>query len=286
MVPKEPVRGALVRDIEKVVDSEEQIKGWVVDDAEIELVINDAMLSLCRVPPGERAAAVQWLSQEISARGGPVAEAWRKNGKDLGAVSELMLLSRTRALLEEAQRRAAAGKCPFWIEPEEDFKGRQSFRHRFLVAGEGGGRFSVGIENTGTAHAVIGLGAGGAGRILGGYGVSDDFTLLVGGEVALGGRLTAPGGVVITGTGLVSGRINFLSYYLELETGPVGYQNQLTGLQQFGAHGAIGFGTTTLRSFGGFVAGSVFSISYDYAFGSTRSNLITLGVRATYALSK
>jgi hypothetical protein len=132
------------------------------------------------------------LSQEISARGGPVAEAWRKNGKDLGAVSELMLLSRTRALLEEAQRRAAAGKCPFWIEPEEDFKGRQSFRHRFLVAGEGGGRFSVGIENTGTAHAVIGLGAGGAGRILGGYGVSDDFTLLVGGEVALGGWF--PGG--------------------------------------------------------------------------------------------
>jgi hypothetical protein len=291
-LPQEPIRRALVRDMEKIVDSEEQLKGWVVDDAEIRLVINDAMLSVCRVPPEDRAAAIQWLGEEIKREDGPVAAAWRRHGKNKNAVATLELLTRAKALLAEAHRWADDGKCPFWIEPVDHFDGRQTFAHRLLFSGEGGGRFSFGLEKTGTQPTVIGLGAGGAGRFMGGYGVSDSLTLLVGGEMALGGRLTAPGGVVITLTGLAAARVNVLSGYLEFETGPQDYINQTTGQKQLGFHAAVGVGTTSLRSFGGFVSGSVLSVSYDYTYGQTsdgertHANLLTLGVRATYAFSR
>ncbi len=291
-LPSERTSRALVRDLEKIVDSREQIKGWVVDDAEIQLVINDAMLSVCRVPPEERAAALEWLGAEIKREDGPVAAAWLKHGKIRNDISNLVLLSRARALLAEAELWAKDGKCPFWIEPAEDFDGRQSFAHRLIFAGEGGGRFSFGLEKTGSHPTVIGIGAGGAGRFMGGYGISDSLALLIGGEMALGGRLTAPGGVVVTATGLVAVRAIFLSGYLEFETGPQEYFNQTTGQNQIGFHGAVGVGSMSLRSFGGFVSGSVLSVSYDYTYGQdstgerTHSNLFTLGVRATYAFSR
>jgi len=291
-LPAAPTSRALVRDLEKIVDSQEQIKGWVVDDAEIQLVINDAMLSVCRVPIEERIAALAWLAQEIKREDGPVVDAWLRSGKIKSAVSTLVLLTRAKTLLAEANRWAEGGKCPFWIEPVQSFDGRQSFVHRWFFSGEGGGRFSFGLEKTGAQATVIGIGAGGAGRFMGGYGISDTIAVMAGGEMALGGRLTAPGGVVITGTGLVAVRAIFLSGYLEFETGPQEYLNQTTGQNQIGFHGAIGVGTMSLRSFGGFISGSVLSLSYDYTYGQdstgerTHSNLFTLGVRATYAFSR
>ena len=63
----------------------------------------------------------------------------RARGKKLSRVEELLLVSRTRMLLDRANAWAKQGRCPFWLEPTARFPGVHTQDYRFILTIEGGG---------------------------------------------------------------------------------------------------------------------------------------------------
>lgn len=301
ILPREPVRRALARDIEKIVDVRDEVQGWLVDEIDVQAILPDAMQSVCRAPEAERAAALAWMDEEIARRGGPPIEAWKRNGKDMSGLASLMLLYRSRLLLATATEWADEGKCPFWIEPVPAFDGRQTFAGRLLLTLETGARLLVGFERVVIANTdggetkkmVVGGGAGGSGRLLVGYGVSDALTLLVGADIAgaarftdiqLGKTLDVPA-VIIVGATPVVARYHMLTSHLELEGAPIGYLNLATGRIDLGMRAGVGVGLSHVRMLRGIVPGGTLSLTYDQAFNGGLFQ-VTAGFRATFALSR
>ncbi len=165
----------LLHDIEKTVEAR-MTSGWQIDRYEIDKMMPDALSSVCATPAQSRQAALDHLERRITALGGPLEKAYRENGNSLDGLKELVLVTRARDLLAEAMSRAPA-ECPFWIPEDPAFHGIQTDAGRFTLEFEGGGLLV--LQNTQDDQFA---GGGGAGRLLVGYGLSQHWSLLAGGE--------------------------------------------------------------------------------------------------------
>src|SRR5688572_20504865 len=132
--PPRTAERALYLDLRKIVELQESTD-WVVDRLEIEEVSPQVMRSVCQVEAPARARLISWLDRRIGEEGGPAEEAWRREGRDLGAISGLLRLERIRLVLGWAHANADAD-CPFWLETDPHFAGLQIDDARFVLLAE------------------------------------------------------------------------------------------------------------------------------------------------------
>jgi hypothetical protein len=163
--PKDPTERALFRDLERDVTVADAT-GWGIDRIEIEANLERALDSVCRVDELGRRSLHEWLDAEIEREGGPVEQAYRDRGHKLSNVGNLLTLTRVRMLLARAEQTSI--DCPFWLDAENPFGGRQISEHGWQLTFGGGG----------TASAITqgkekDVSAGGAGRLLIGRTSSD-----------------------------------------------------------------------------------------------------------------
>jgi hypothetical protein len=180
--PEAQPERALFLDLQKTVDSRARFE-WVADAVEIEAAARHTLRSLCHVDPAARARLRAWVTAEITAQGGPAAPRYR-NGEDLDDLEDVVRLERVGAILDTMEPRLAT-QCGFWAQHEADFAGVQTDNRRFVLMLEtnGGGQVYLG-------RSPLTFGGAGAGRLLGGYGLDDRFTLAAG--IELGGSSTFP----------------------------------------------------------------------------------------------
>jgi hypothetical protein len=291
-LPDQPVQRALVRDAARVVDVRQKV-GWLIDETEVEAALPDLLPSACRVSDADRAASLAWLDGEVARHGGSPIEAWRAAGKDLDKIEDLLLFTRTRLVLARADERVRQGKCPFWIEPVDNFDGNQTLAYRWLFGAEAGGRFIVGSEN-----GVLGYGAGGGGRVMVGYGVNERNALFVGLEggggarftnVPIGERASIPDFLAIVAMPVVGRRTISLSAFIEAELGVIAYFNQVEGIVEPGVRAGVGIGGSYLRLKRGLLPRFTFGVLLDHAPGWNDGVTITqlsAGLRAGFDLSR
>ncbi len=135
--PQQPVNSNLYRDLRRLVTLTETA-GWRIDRLELENLLPDLLDSVCRVEPERRAELRVWLDERIEAEGGDVRQRWVEEGRDLDEVEELLELTRIRMALDYAVARVE--DCPFWVEAEPDFAGRQISDSRWQLSAGGGGK--------------------------------------------------------------------------------------------------------------------------------------------------
>jgi hypothetical protein len=236
----------LLHDVQKIV-TVQQATGWKIDRYEYEEMLPDALLSVCAVQPSLRQATLDRIGRQIDALGGPVEEAFKRNGGDIDDLSELVFLTRVRNLLQTAMQRAA-NDCPFWLQPDTSFRGHQTDAYRFTLTGEGGGLVML--------HLVSGtkpvIGAGGAGRLLVTRGFNTHWSLLFGGEFG-GAALLAKTDTgtdlpihFVAATPLVLRHHN-LTWHYDFEIAPVAFFTQDDLRPSFGGRVGALLGLSTLR---------------------------------------
>lgn len=244
--PSERAVNGLLHDLKKIVEVQQSL-GWKIDKYELEEMIPDALLSVCRASEDIRSAAATEIEARVDALGGPVEDAFHRNNGSLSGLGELMFMSRVRTLLAEATRRAPA-ECPFWMKPEPDFQGLQLDAHRFTLSVEGGGLFM--LQHVGAGHFEIG--AGGSGRLLLGRGLDEHWSLLAGPELGLGALFDQ----TETGTNFpiqfaaavpVVLRHHDISWHYDFELAPVGFFTWDNLNVSYGARVGFLLGVSTLR---------------------------------------
>jgi hypothetical protein len=245
--PKDPTERALFRDLERGV-TVTAATGWSVDRIEIENMLPRALDSVCRVDELGRRGLRTWLDAEIARQGGPVEKAWRERGKKLSRVSELLVLDRVSKLLDRAIE--ASVDCPFWIEPENPFRGRQISEARWQLSFGGGGQASAIAQGKN-----VDVSAGGAGRLLLGRMLHNGDGFYFGVEVAgsaqipkdeNGMRTTLELGADIL-TPFVYRRI-ITNTYIEFEGAWLGHATETDwGDIDHGLHVGVAFGGRALR---------------------------------------
>ncbi len=137
--PLQPAE-ALLGDLGKLVFLREQ-QGWKIDRYDVDSLLPDALLSMCRVPEEQRQQAAWELDRRLVASGGPLQSAYQKSGQMAGLES-LLHLSRVQLLFDAARQRAES-ECPIYIEANHRFAGEQIHPGRWSLGGEGGGVFGV-----------------------------------------------------------------------------------------------------------------------------------------------
>ncbi|HUS32888.1 MAG TPA: hypothetical protein VMZ53_30510 [Kofleriaceae bacterium] len=279
--PKDPTERALFRDLERDVTVTETT-GWGIDRIEIESMLERALDSVCRVDELGRRGLHEWLDAQIAESGGPVDEAWRKRGKRLSNVKGLLVLHRVRMLLERAQESSA--DCPFWLEPENPFRGRQISEHRWSLTFGGGGIGSAIAQGDRTD-----ISAGGAGRLLIGRMFANGDGLYLGAEVAgsaqfpkdaMGDRTSLQLGVDLVS--LLVYRHTLTNTYFEAEGGWLGHSTEEDwGAIDNGMHVGVSFGGRALRQRFLF-PGAALTFAWERLF-LPGDDLITLKVGARVA---
>lgn len=238
--------GALLFDVRKLVSAQEDT-GWKIDRYEIEDTMSDALVSVCRAEMSVREAALAAAESRVRRLGGPLerAIAGGKHPDDLG---DLITATRVRDLLREAMSRAEKD-CPVWIAPDPDFRGIQTDAYRVTLNLEVGG---IGIaQRRGGTNEV---GAGGAGRLLLGFGIDHAWTFLVGAEFG-GAALfkreeeSTQFPLQFTVAAPVIFRHHFLTFHHDLEMAPLVFLNEADQRPSYGARvaGAIGVSTVRIR---------------------------------------
>jgi hypothetical protein len=178
----EGARG-LLADLDRIIAGEES-EGWFGDEDAFRSIGPALLESTCPATSDARAEALSILRQESAKAGDPRA-LFAATHEMSDSVAEALNLERQRRALELTLSRVEA-ECPFWLSPKPGFKGLQSDRQRFTLS----------LETAGTVQLRQTLqhwdfGAGGFGRILPGYGLSDRFTILAGVEFG-GGAMVRP----------------------------------------------------------------------------------------------
>lgn len=281
--PPDPPTAALYRDLERLV-SVAGTAGWGVDRLEVESLLAPALDSACRVDPVRRRELLDWIDLHIEKNGGPVEDAWRRSGKQLGRVKTLLTLTRIRMVLAEADLHADAD-CPFWLEPDEGFAGRQISDDRWTLSGGGGGKAMSVVQGD-----KVDLNFGGAGRLL--LGRTFGSNALYSG-VEIGASASFPKDETGMRVGLVLGvdvvvplvyRHTFVNSYVELEAGWLGHgteEDTSTIDQGFHAGAAFGGRATRTRFF---FPGAAFGVSYERTFPEEGDPLhaIKVGLRVAF----
>jgi hypothetical protein len=281
-LPPDRPTAALYRDLERLV-TVAGTAGWGIDRLEVEGLLAAALDSVCRVDPVRRRALLDWIDAQIARNGGPVDAAWRQRGKRLGRVKTLLTLTRIRMVLAHADLQADAD-CPFWLEPDEGFAGRQISDDRWTLSGGGGGK-GMGVAQGDRRD----LNFGGAARLLLGRTFGSE-ALYAGVEV--GASASFPKDDTGERTGLVLGvdlvtplvyRHTFVNSYLELEAGWLGHATEEDATVDHGVHvgAAIGGRATRTRFF---FPGAAFGVSYERSFPEDAEDLhvVKVGLRVAF----
>jgi hypothetical protein len=169
-------------DVDRIVAGEES-EGWFADGDALREIAPAILESTCRATPEARRETLEGLQSRTLQAGDPRA-LFNAAGELSGAVKRALSLERQRRALELALARI--DECPFWVRPVPGFKGRQSDHQRFTLSLETAG--NVQLRRT---QGRFAFGAGGWGRVLPGYGINDDFSLLAGLEFG-GGAMVRP----------------------------------------------------------------------------------------------
>ncbi len=282
-LPRDPTSAALYRDLERQV-TVAATAGWNIDRLEVEGQLSDALGSVCRVDPLARRSLAVWIDEQIAARGGPVERAWRERGRRLGNVKELLVLSRVQMVLARAEA-VAPFDCPFWVELEEPFRGRQISDGRWQLTIGGGGKGMIVHEGDRTDFS-----AGGAGRLLLGRSFGSRSALY--GGIELGGTASFPKddlgnrGNLVLGLDLVAPlvyRHTLTNAYLEGELGWLGRtsEDDLERLDQ-GFHAGISIGGRALRT-RFFFPGAALGLSWERTVtGAAPVTTVKLGARVAF----
>jgi len=246
-LPDAPAQRALYVDLRKAVELSNDT-GWVVDRVQLEGNAEHAMRSACQVAPFERDDLDAWISGQLALEGGSARDVYLKHGHDLGAASEALALERTRSLLRYAQEHAGED-CPFWLEPDPEFRGVQTDDGRFVALAETFGYGSAVIE-----RGIGGFGGGGGGRLLLARGFGPRITVGVGAEVGGTGAFVknddGKRGIDTTFTAGFPVLLRILNYsrIFDLEAAPVLRVDPGNPLPPPGVRVSLGAGLDTLRS--------------------------------------
>lgn len=282
--PRDPTTRTLFRDLERHV-TVAATTGWGSDRLEIEAMLESTLDSVCRVDPLARRSLAGWLDAEIARLGGPVEKAWRERGKDLSRVADLLVLTRVQRLLARAEE--LAGDCPFWLEPEAPFRGRQVSEQRLVLTFGGGGKGIVVRQGD-----RVDLNAGGAGRLLIGRAFSDGHALFAGVELGASASFprseTGERGALVLGADLVAPlvyRRTLTNAFFELEAGWLGRSSEDDlGALDHGIHVGAALGARALRTRIVF-PGAAFGISWERTFqGGEDVTLLKVGARVSFDL--
>lgn len=284
-LPPDRSASSLYRDLERNV-TVEAAKGWSIDRLEIEHLLGGALDSVCRVDPLARRALGEWLDEQMRARGGSPEAAWRARGKKLARVRALLTMHRVRLLLERAEE-VAANDCPFWLEPEEPFRGRQISDDRWTITVGGGGKGMVVHQADRTDFS-----AGGAGRLLVGRTFGTRSALYTGLEI--GATASFPKdefgnrGDLQLGLDVVAPlvyRHTLTNAYLETAVGWLGRTTeQDLARVDHGVHVGLSLGGRALRT-RFFFPGAAVSLSWERAFARDDDDDLTtikLGARVAF----
>ena len=281
--PRDPSERALFRDLERDV-TVTAATGWGIDRLEIEGLLGTALDSVCRVDVLDRRAVRTWLDDRIALLGGPVEVAYHQRGNKLARVDELLVLSRVRALLIAADDHA--NDCPFWLEPQPAFRGRQISQHRWQLSFGGGGKAIV-VSQGGQRD----VSAGGAGRLLLGRMLAGGDGIYAG--IELGGAASFPKdangqrGSLKIGADVVVPvvyRRTLTNAYLELEGGWLGHATEDEQALEPGVHVGFAIGGRALRTRFLF-PGAAIGVSYERTFvDGDDITSIKLGARVAFDL--
>lgn len=283
-LPPQTPTAALYRDLERLV-SVEATAGWSIDRLEVEGLLPAALDSVCRVDAVDRATLLAWVDTEITRAGGPLEDAWRRAGKQMSEVEHLLTLTRIRLVLDHAMT-AAPADCPFWIEPDPAFAGRQISDDRWQLSFGGGGKGIVVIQG-----GRSDLNAGGAGRVLLGrtFGVHGGLYL----GVEAGASASFPKDDSGTRSGLVLGfdtvvplvyRYRLVNTYLEVEAGWLGHvTEEALETVDHGLHVGVAFGGRATRTRFLF-PGAALGVSYERTFpdDGPSLNMVKIGFRVAF----
>ncbi|MDI1481264.1 hypothetical protein [Polyangium sp. y55x31] len=243
--PPSRAESALLHDLVKIVESKAN-SGWKIDRYELETMMPDALESVCGTPEEVRLDALARQARTVESLGGPVAEAFRKNGGKMSGLSDLLAATRVHDLLAEALKRAPA-ECPFWITPSPAFRGVQTDADRFTLNLETDGLFL--LRRT---EGKFLPGAGGSGRLLLGRGLSHRFTLLFGlefGGWALIEQSEEATNFPLEFIGAVPLVVRHVreTWQFDLELAPVAFLTQSDLRPSAGGRVGVSIGVSTLR---------------------------------------
>lgn len=264
-LPPDRVERALYIDMLTMVRSQARTE-WTVDRLALDNIGPGLAWSGCQVSPDKRESLLGWIDAQIALEetrlGGDAETAWRRHGKDLSAIDDLLELQRVRLALSGVHERAATD-CPFWLEGDPEFIGLQGDAHRFVMVVESRGQLALNIR--GGADGSARFSGGGAGRVLLGGGLSDRATLMTGFEVGGGGRFGADGDLsgVLYGAVPVLLRLPDAGRSLDLELAAVTFLEGSRGWPP-GIRAAIAYGFITPRVGGAFSPQAMFWIGYEF----------------------
>ena len=173
-VPADP-EGAesLLSDVARIVAAHE-VDDWFADREAMRSIEQHLLPSVCHASPEARSSALGTLEAHHAALGNP-EELYRARGQLTPEVNHALTAQRELTALKTALARE--GECPFWVRPQVGFLGLQSDRRRITLSVESGGDVQFRL-----AKEHVTFGAGGAGRLLVGYGFDGRYTLLFGPE--------------------------------------------------------------------------------------------------------
>ena len=259
----EDLEGArsLLSDVSRVVAAEE-VDDWFADREAMVSMEQHLLPSVCRATPDARAAALAGLRKRTAELGDP-KRLFAEQGELTDQVRAARTADRRLRALERALGRQ--DECPFWIRPEPAFRGLQSDRRRFTLSVESGGDVQFRV-----ARQHVTFGAGGSGRLLGGWGFDGKYSLLFGPELG-GSALLRPNSnaseFVINyfpALPLVL-RSRQLTWHYELEAAPVALFEADNTRLSYGARIGGAFAFTALRH-RNVLPWAGLALSYEYYF--------------------
>ncbi|MFO0758796.1 MAG: hypothetical protein U0359_20055 [Byssovorax sp.] len=241
----------LLFDVRKIVEVQ-QSSGWKIDRYELEKMMPDALLSVCRTTDETRMVALTEASAEVARLGGPLLDALRKNGNKIDELKPLLFATRVENTLTEALRRAPS-ECPVWIAPRPDFRSIQIGVDRFTLTLEGGGAALLQIGGT---NGGLTFGGGGGGRVLLGRGFNHTWSLRMGPELSIIALVQREQGTTalplhFLGALPVVVRYTDISWHYNFEVAPLGLVIEHDPGVHYGVRlGAmVGISTLQVRSF-------------------------------------
>ncbi len=233
---------SLLADVRRVVVAVEEA-GWFIDAHEYDGIVQILLESACRTPGPARQAALEKLARH--ARVDP-EKLYYEEGGMTERVEDALTAYRYWVALKRTLERT--DECPFYVEPSYTFQGRQTEREKLVVHLEGGG----------VAEAIrmgdrYGVGGGGNGRLLLGWGFGDRVSLLAGGEVGGGAELNPPSEaeqftLKYLAAAPVVARFHAINWLYDVEAAPVVMLEGDELALQWGARLGFAVGLSTLRA--------------------------------------
>lgn len=230
-------------DLERIITTEEAT-GWFLDRTHYDSMHASVLQSTCRATPGARELLGDRLASERAVAGDARALFEASGKKMTPAVERALHLER----LHTALLRAMADTCPFWIQIEKGYQGRQTDRNRISLNAETGGllsfRYSADRFTAGFGPSI---------RVLAGLGF-DHVTIMAGPELSGAAMLrdddTGSSDFIVNYFPAlpVVVRIRYVNWIYSVETGVVSlFQGGEPGIN-LGLRAGFGVGFMALRN--------------------------------------